>query len=492
MIGLVRNATWSGFSVAVRSVTGLLMALLAVRLLGGQRYGQLVTLISLFVLYLSLNSSVFTVLVTRLMVTPETDRDHKNDDERSAAALFSLTSIVILGFLTLLLWVIAPNILSLTAAERHIVVEIRRAITAMGVMTAFQIITALHSSFIEGAGRLDLVMKWQLIGPVFTTATLFLWLIVHIPITISGYMVILGSGAFIDLCSLMLLKRKLLPSRLSFRLSHEKCAQMWSLLKSGITLQAASLMTLFLEPLNKFFLNYFIGPLAVTAYDLAMKVIWGIQNLFAAAMRVFLHMAGEQGDVVGRTFIRVLTLILVPVLAAHILAAIFIAWVVHEWVMIGDTRQFMMFFGIATVSNLGMIYITPLYISLIGRGELRFIFRSQTIVAVTNLVVSFLFIPKFGLLGAAFGLLGATAYNVVAIYFRHEQMVGKSGGLFTVFKGFSNRYTISVLLLMAAILTGAGHTVNYYIQAAILVLTAIIIMGEPIVSTLLERMRHSK
>jgi O-antigen/teichoic acid export membrane protein len=152
----------------------------------------------------------------------------------------------------------------------------------------------------------------------------------------------------------------------------------------------------------------------------------------------------------------------------------------------------MLFFGVATISNLGMIYVTPLYISLIGRGDLRFIFRSQTIVAVTNLMVSVVLIPQLGLLGAAFGLLCATAYNVVAIYLRHERTVGESGGLVPAIRGHTGRYVIAILLFASAILIGIEHTVNYFAAAAILLAIAIIMKGEPLVSTLLERMKGCK
>lgn len=195
---------------------------------------------------------------------------------------------------------------------------------------------------------------------------------------------------------------------------------------------------------------------------------------------------------VDRIFNLVLTLVLVPVLAVHVVAAIFLTWVVHQWVLIGDTSQIMTFFAIATVSNLGMIYVTPPYISLIGRGDLRFIFRSQTILAVINMTASLAFIPLFGLLGAVLGLLCATAYNVVVIYRRHERLVGASGGLPPVIRGRAGRYLFVALLFAAAILIGAGRTVNYYAATTILLSIAFILRNEPLVGMLFARMRGSK
>lgn len=492
MTALVRNATWGGVSAAMRAATGLVIFLLAVRLLGGEPYGHLATLLSIFVLYLGLNSSLFTVLVARLMGAPIAERANKNADVLSAAILLAVLSIVVLGLLTLLLWEAAPSFFSLTSHENNFVIEIQRAILVMGALTAFQIVIALHSAVIEAAGRLDLAVKSQLAGPILVTATLLFLFLFRVPITASEYVTVLGTGALVDLCLLVIVRRKLVPLILSLRLSDGKLAEVWSLLKSGTTLQAAALMGLFLEPLNKLLLNHFAGALAVTAYDLAMKLIWGIHSLFAAAMRVFLHLSGEQGAVVGRSYSRALTLVLVPVLAAHVVAAIFLSWIVHQWVMIGDTREIMTFFAIATVSNLGMIYVTPPYISLIGRGDLRFIFRSHTIVAVTNAMASLALIPLFGLLGAVLGLLCATTYNVVAIYRRHEWLVGASGGVLPVIRGRGARYLFVALLFAAAILIGAGHTVNYYAAATILLSIAFILRNEPLVGMLFARAMGSK
>lgn len=489
---LARNATWSGLFAAVRAASGLLVALMAVKLLGGQRYGQLATLLSLFVFYLSLNSSVFTVLVTRLTSGPAADQGNRNFDAISAATILAGGSIIALGVLTVLLSNQAPNIAFLAAHDDGSVIEIRRTILAICVLTSFQILSALLSAVIEGAGRLDLAMKWQLVGPVVVTVTLLSLLNMHVPVSLVGYAILLNVGALIDLGLLILVSHKLVSSPLPLRLSHGKWVQMWDLLKSGATLQVASLMTLFLEPLNKFLLGHFAGPLAVTAYDLAMKIIWGIQSLFAAAMRVFLHLSGERGPVVGRAFSRALTLVLVPVLAAHVGAAVFLTWIVHEWIVTIDARQVMIFFGIATISNLGMIYVTPPYISLIGRGDLHFILRSQTIVAVANMLFSIVLIPQFGLLGAAFGLLCATAYNVVAIYLRHERTVGESGGLMPIFRKNATRYAMTALLFVSAIVIGAAPNASYLAEAAILLAIIVILSGEPLVLTLWERMRRLK
>jgi len=487
MAMLFRNASWSGAAAAFRAATGLINALLAIRLLGVGDYGHVATLLSLFVLYLSLNSSVFTVLVAKLMAARTTDASVDSSAMLAAATIFSVASIVLLVIVTFLVTELAPRLLSLDTFGDAFSMEIRRVILLMGILTATQVVVALHSAIIESAGRLDLAMKWQLIGPTVVLTALSLSLFTKLPITASGYVVALCAGSLTDLFMLWFVRRKVMPSSLPFWPSRNRLGGLVHLLKSGSLLQATSFMNMFLEPLNKLLLNHFVGAHAVTLYDLAMKVIWGIQYLFSAAMRVFLHLGSQDEEAVGRTFSRVIALVGVPVLVLHTLGAFFLSWAAHHWMEI-DAAPLMVFFAIATVSNLGMIYITPLYISLIGRGDLHFIFRCQAILAVTNVVVSLMLIPYIGLIGAAFGLLSATIYNVVAIYVRCRDNSGTFVGLRDTLRGREVRYVLTGLLFAAAILLGITGEDSFIGLLGVLLGVVAIMVREPIVGTLLERM----
>jgi O-antigen/teichoic acid export membrane protein len=490
---LLRNATWSGFTAAVRAATGLLSAVLAVRLLGGVLYGQVATLLALFVLYLSLNSSVSTILATQLTsIKVGSNQRNAQVDLVSAAGILAVSSILLLGLLVLLLYQTLPLLFSQMLTDSNLSIELHRAVLAMSVLTALQIFTAFYSAVIEGNGRLDLAMKWQLFGSVLITCTLLLLTLLHKPMTALGYVTVLCCGALIDLLMLELARRRLLIAPPSLRLSRERILQIWHLLRSGTTLQLATFMTLFLEPMNKLLLNHFVGALAVTAYDLAMRIIWGIQSLFGAAMRVFLHFSNETEQVVGQAFLRAFTLVLVPVLAAHTVAVILLASIAHQWVKIADPLQLMAFFGIATLSNLGMIYITPLYISLISRTDFRFILKSQAIVAASNTLLSAVLIPYIGLLGSSLGLLCATIYNVIAIYQRHGQIVGKIDVPHALFRAYRLRYAMTALLFLSALLIGGQPGMNYFAAGAILFFIGTIMTQEPLPRLLLQKLRPAK
>ena len=484
---LFRNASWSGASAAFRAASGLFNALLAVRLLGVDGYGHIATVLSLFVLYLSLNSSVFTALVVKLMAP--TPAGEQQPALLAASSIFSVISILVLAIVSLVLREIVPRLMSIEPGS-VMDTEIRYVILLLGVLTAIQIIVALNSALIESSGRLDLAMKWQLIGPAVVLLLLTFSFFTRLKLTAPEYVMALCAGALTDLCLLWVVKRKLLPTSPSYWPTRERLDGLLRLLKSGGLLQATSLMGMFLEPLNKLLLNHFVGSAAVTVYDLAMKVIWGIQYLFSAAMRVFLHLGSQDEEAVGRTFSRVIALVGVPVVILHTIGALFLSWVAHHWLNI-DAGPLMIFFAIATLSNLGMIYVTPLYVSLIGRSDFHFIFRCQAILAATNASISLLLIPYFGLLGSAIGLLAATAYNAIAIYSRCKHNSGTLDGVGSTLRGAWIRYGLSILLFMAAIQVGISSG-SVFISLLLVIGLAALMLREPMVSLILLKMGFNK
>ena len=483
MATLFHNASWSGASAAFRAASGLFNALLAVRLLGVENYGYVATVLSLFVLYLSLNSSVFTALVVKLMSPTEVDQKHSL--LLASAWIFTALSIAVLVVVTMVLREFAPQLLSIDPGT-PIDVQFRRVILLMGVLTTIQTMVALHSALIESTGRLDLAMKWQLIGPTVVLALLTTFFFARLTLNAADYVGALCAGALTDLGLLWLVKRKVMPALPFYWPTRKRLQSLVYLLKSGAVLQATSLMGMFLEPLNKLLLNQFVGAAAVTIYDLAMKVIWGIQYLFSAAMRVFLHLGSQNKEAVGPTFNKVIALIGVPVVILHTVGALFLSWVAHHWLAI-DATQLMIFFAIATLSNLGMIYITPIYISLIGCGDMNFIFRCQAILAATNVSISLILIPYFGLMGSAFGLLAATTYNAMAIFNRGKHNLGTLDKVGSTLNRTWLRYALSILLFIAAI--QVGITSGSILFSLLLMFgLAVIMFKEPLVGFLLLKM----
>lgn len=478
-----RNASWSGLAAAIRAATGLLSALLAVRLLGVGQYGHVATWLSLFVLYLSLNSSAFTMLVVKLYAAGGDRQQSERDAATAAAVRFCLGALALLVPVTVVLGAFAVR-LPLSGAT--IPKTFGDVILLMGLLTAIQIVVALQAAVIEGAGRLDLATKWQLAGPLVVVAGLSYGFAAGVSLRAEAYLALLCASGAVDMALLWSIRRALgLSLSVSTPIAGSSSGVL-QLLRSGGLLQATTLLNLFLEPVNKFLLNHFAGAAAVAIYDLAMKVVWGIQHLVGAAMRVFLHIGSQDRAAVGRTFAKAIALLGVPVVVMHAAGALFLFWTARYWMTI-DGAQLMIFFGIATISNLGMIFVTPLYLSLIGRHDLPFIFRTQAVLALVNVLVSSAAIPFFGLIGAAFGLLVATVLNAATIYVRCRIEAAAFSDPEIPMPRAKRRVALAIALLAATIAWATAGGGQPLVLLAILAGLGAIMAGEPLVGRMIDQ-----
>ena len=459
----LHNAGWSGISASFKAAYGLLNVLLAIRLLGPEAYGSLATLLAWFVLYLSLNSSIFTMLVVKLMALRQDERERS--DVLVASVILTSLSVVFILASAALIGMLTPGTGRSGAGLGGSASDIPML---LAILVSFQIVTAYQSALLESAGRLDLAMKWQLVGPGVVLAALFFSLLSGQSLTPVGYVGVLCLGAMTDLLLVWLARRAAMPWTAAMKISRDTFISLKSILRSGGTLQATSLMNMFIEPLNKLLLNYFLGGGAVSIYDLAMKVVWGIQNLFAAGMRVFLHMGSQEHEAVGSRFAFVIRIIGVPAILLHVIGARFLSVVAHHWLQL-DAVVLLVFYAVATLSNLGMIFVTPLYVGLIGRGDLGFVFRTQAILAATNIVASFVLIPLSGVVGAAVGLFVATAYNASAILLRARHVLSRLVGLRAVLWHSRVRYFAAAALFVASISWGISGAASWIILGLILV-----------------------
>ncbi len=477
----LQNASWSGAITGYRGLVGIANALLAVRLLGIENYGHIVTLLSVFVLYLSLNNSVYMAFVAKLMSPEVVENSVMRSEILVSAALITVCSISLLAAINYATYLISPFLFNLVKNP-----GMGLAFLMMGALVALQILSALQSAVIESTGRLDLAMKAQLLGPTLGVILLVMFFILHIPLSPKNYVAILCFSVAIDLFLLWVVRRLMLHLVIWQSGCRIRMQSIKSLLRSSSALQATALMNLIIEPLNKLLLNHFVGPLAVTTYDLIMKVISGIQALFGSAMRVFLHLANQQGITVGEAYARTISLITMPALTAHTIGALLMAWVANHWANI-EATQLMFFYALASVGNLSIIFATPLFISLVSRSDLRFIFLNQSQVLIIKLAVSVALVPFVGLHGVALGFICASFYYLVTAYRRHQIIVGESSSLeLTIYKNFG-RFSFGFLLFFASIFLGLFATQVSFLWLTIILAIAVIIRRDPLVSLLLAR-----
>ena len=429
------NASWSGLSTGIKLIAGMVNILLAIKLIGAEAFGHLASWLSLFTFYLALNISVYVVLVIDLM------RKHTLQAEiiRGTAIVFSVFSLMILFILTGILAILNHKYyFSIDEPSMDLV------IIMLGGLISVQIVANLQSAFIEGSGHLALAMKAQIAGPLVTMLVLLSFYFYSVQAGILLYTSLLCLASFIDLLLLWFIRRSL---GLSASLNGQRAGHIFTLLRSGGLLQGASMLTLILDPVNKWLLNSYAGASTVALYEFAIKLILGIQHLIGAAMRVFLHIGSQDKESIGRTFVSTVRLLAVPVMVMHIVSLIILSLAAQFWLFV-DGQALIIFASLVTISNIAMIFSTPLYMGLVGQHDLRFIFTVKFFIISINIALSCVFVPIFGLLGVALSFLIAELISATSIFLRSK--IQKS--LFKDFLKDNMRIPFSVSLLIVVTL----------------------------------------
>lgn len=481
---MLKNASWNLIISAYRAAIGLLSAFLAVRILGTSDYGNVATLVSLFALYVTFSAGVFVVLVAKLMAPG-------NTSERAllfvAVNILSLFFIAVIVGLAVLLSGAAAGLRGSGMFNRDFWDVVRYGSLPLAFLASMQILSGLNAAIIESAGRLDLAVKSQALGVTVVFCALLTLFFLHESVDVGLYLGILCLGATIDAMILYVSRRSLALPRAPIKRISEAITLIPWLLKSGSVIQLSAVMNVFLEPYNKLLLAHFASAEAVTSYDLAMKLIWGLQGLFSAAMRIFLHISHRGADLIAGTYIRVVDILAVPALLTHAFGGLLLGFAVHWWMHV-DPISIMIFYGIATISNLSMIYVMPLYISLIGQDDRRFLFVNQACLTISNVVASLTLIPLLGLVGAAVGLCFATLFNSFAIFARFRRKIGPIEGGRSLLSRRPLSLCLAIFLLLLSVVCTIMAEPSMILSGALVIGMGLLICLDPSVGTIFRRL----
>lgn len=490
-MSIFRNVGWGGVSAGVRLATGLVNLGLAVSLLGSAQYGHAALVAALAMIMLSAANSFFTI-ATSTLISARSRGERPSELQKGIEGIWTFTAIVSLTVITIAvgfdaalarLWVYeGPD--PLYAAQ------IRKVVGIVGFATALQIITACNVALVESTGRFDLAARMQLVAPTFILVALAIALVGKAAITLPVYAWILVAATGSEAIAASVLRARLSGS-IGFRVSLSGIMRLPAMLRGAGKLQGANLVNVLFDPLNKYLLNRFFGASTVTHYDAGMKIAMGIQQLFNGAFRSFLQLSSRNAGEISNAFEKVIRMTWVPAVLMHGAAAAALALIGQFWLS-REIATTLPFFGALLPASLGIIFITPLYFVLIGIGDLAFVLRMHVILAVVNLIAALLLIPRFGLFGAAAGLVIATVYNVYAAFGRYRERIGAIAGLSATLRAMSIRLCVAATVAMAAsfaVLVARTSPIYWLMELALLFIAVVIAVREPVLNYAIQRLR---
>ena len=429
MPSLFRNASWGGLSASIRLLFGMGNLFLAIKLVGATLYGYLIVMASMTAFYVALLNSIHVIVITNA-VELRSHPDSVNELRKLFSAVWLVTFLGVFFLVLAVFFLGNPFLHAFVYSGGNTLVEsnLSLLLVPVALIAVSQIVAAGHMAVIESLGRFDLAAKAQLLGtPIVFVLLLWLGFFSTYQLNIVAVGWLLLAGAVIDLIFIVYVRLALgFPS--SFKPTVETFKWLPKLLGQGVSLQGAKLVNVFFDPLNKFLLNHYVGPVSVSTYEVAMKVIRGIQMIFGGAFRTFLQLAEKLKSDGGSDYIKAIRYGFVPAILMYALGCVLMVAISRYWVK-GEMEDLSIFYLMLIPPGVGIIFAGPLYSALVGIRDLGFIFRMHLNLAILNLLASLTLIPLFGLYGAGVGLFITTAYNALAEYRRYIRMIGPIVGL---------------------------------------------------------------
>jgi len=488
-INLFKNASWGGVSAAVRLLFGMANLFLAIRLAGPVDYGYVSLMLSTALIYLTFINSVHTIAVTYAAELRQNSHSHQDLTKLfSTVWIFTLVSGFFAAFLV---WEFGDYFIHKFIYWGHDVTlrgQLSQSLTLVLTLLLMQLLSASNVAVMESLGRFDLAARSQVFGPVFAFI-IFLYLYLsnksqHIQ-TVAE---VLAMSATLDMV-ITTIARLSMGYWKAYLPQKGLIDRLPSLLRQGASLQGSRLVSVLVDPFNKYLLNLFVGAASITAYEVSMKIITGIQGLFGGAFRTFLQLTNEMRLNSGQQYLKSLRYGLLPALVLHLIAGVLIIYLNNFWFS-EETSSLPTLLYLMMPASVVIIFIAPLYFALIGIRDLRFIFRMNLTLAVFNVIGSLLFIPMMGLVGCAIGFTIAIFYNAVMEYRRYVLKVGKIPDLGKEMRTLAPKLVFVTGLGVCSLITHNAFAVSItsnIIQAAMLIVLLLILLREPLSSRMLGK-----
>lgn len=415
-VRLFHNSFWGAVSAIFRMISSVTVVMLLVSIMGAASFGVVTIITTVTGILILVNTGLYATLIRRLI--------HARQESRSdvsvlivAGRLFTLISIVVM----LAIYVSGKGILaeSLYIGDEISVSyeEFSAALDLAVLVVIVRAVIGYISALLEGFGRFALAAKLQMCSPSMLLLTISAFALFGIDLSINAYFpILLGSViAELVLSMLFLAHTGLYGADMGY-LSMKPLRMLPSLLRDSLYLQTASILSMFVDPLNKLVVHAYVGPVGVASYEVAMRIIVAVRGIFSSAFRSFMQLSPDPTNA-GVQYGRLMGYVFNPALILHLLMLMAMGAALTLGVP-GIPLDSLYLSMIVLPTSMAIVSVSPLYSLLLGLGDYRYIVLLHFRLALFNAIGAIIFIPVFGVLGSAFALALATFYNAYSVHSR--------------------------------------------------------------------------
>lgn len=417
-----------------RSAAAFIFSLLAASTLGPESFGYFSVVWAFAAALLGFFAGVGTALVSKLVELRQHSHGEAHRLVNGMGTVLLATALLAFGT-GFTAWQHGP--------PSHVPKELY---VGVGAMVGLQLVAAFGCAALEGFGQLRKAVLLPLIGVTINVLGL-------LAVKALGY--VLDLSTFLFICTTGLGSESAVTIWMALRTGalRPSVGRSWSgvrgLFAGGAALQASGLVGFLLDPLSKASLLGWLGPVAVTLFDLSMKIGWGLHSIFTAYTRLFLQIAPD--DHAAR-------IASIETSAKHVwgssllCSALILIWGTPLLTSLTGASHSLssLVLLLALLAVLAMIWAAPAFFSLIGLRAYGFVLKNQLLLASGNLIGALALVPLVGISGVLWGLVTASLINAVLLWREFRSRVAVFQGFWALLRHRVWRITLCALMLMLA------------------------------------------
>ncbi|MDP1625093.1 MAG: oligosaccharide flippase family protein [bacterium] len=192
-------------------------------------------------------------------------------------------------------------------------------------------------------------------------------------------------------------------------------------LNFGLYVSAGAMATSIAASLNRIVIPFFVGPSNLTYYNMPNSITSKIPGLAGTVgSTIFpttseLHGANASERIV-RLYVRSMRLISVVSAAIAITCIAFAYELLFHWLNQDFADRASNILIISAIASFVLALYSPLYNFLLGLGKIRFITAFSIAICVLNILLLFIFLPLYGIIGVAWAQLFSLAPMLYMLY----------------------------------------------------------------------------
>ena len=379
--------------------------------LGYEKYGVWLILVTLlnFAQVCSLSTSQ---AVTKLVAE---EYGRKNTESIEQYVTTAMTIFLVSGFIVLsIICIFKSQVISIFKLSDENTAIAVKLLPYVGMLSIYAFVSQILNATLSGFGRLDIANYAQASGKIIATGVAVLLLYTGKGVE----SILIGNSVgyiFIHVISLMYIKRS---GVFRFVRSSNICLiKAKRLLSFGSQLFGSSMVTMFLMPFNKLIISRYIGVSSVPIYEIAFKGAMQIQGLFSVGLGAIMPEISRLASTAsGMCQIKNINRQITKFIALggstfFFLILCFAGVLLRIWLRERFSETLLYSFRIIIASSLFCSFAIPAYYTIIGLGNVKYVFISHLIQSSVNVICVFMLL----FLGVPLSIIKISAISAIAL-----------------------------------------------------------------------------